>query len=87
MPNGWNISLPVINGTHSMRARDMSGGCSLFLRVGMAKTRGQKSQVRWGSFKGGLRGNFITWRMVGLWNKLPGEVVGTDTIITRQTWI
>eukprot|EP00061_Rhincodon_typus_P004079 g21690.t1 len=43
--------------------------------VGESKTRGER-------FEKNLRGNFITQRVVRVWNELPEEVVEAITIAT-----
>jgi len=43
---------------------------------------GHRFKVRGARFKGDVRGNIFTHRVVGAWNSLPGEVVDADTIVT-----
>ena len=54
----------------------------LFPRVEESITRGHRFKVRGARFKGDVRGRFLTQRVVGAWNSLPGEVVEADTIVT-----
>eukprot|EP00061_Rhincodon_typus_P008415 g31002.t1 len=56
---------------------DKVNGKTLFPRVGEFKTRGHIFNVKGEKFKRDLRSNFLTQKMVHMWNELLAEVVET----------
>ena len=51
------------------------------LRVGEIQTRRHELRVRGQKFRGNMRGNFFTQRVVAVWNELPVEVVEAGSIL------
>ena len=47
-------------------------------------TRGHGLKVRCWRFRGDLRENLFTQRVVGIWNSLPERVVEAGTLTTSQ---
>ena len=51
------------------------------LRVGKIPTRGHSFRIEGQRFRGNMRGNFFTQRVVAVWNGLPVEVVEAGSIL------
>jgi len=64
-----------------MRGINRKNTC-LLPREGELKTRGHRFKVRAERFKKDLRDNFITQRVVRLWNELSEKVGEADSIAT-----
>ncbi|MDZ1603208.1 reverse transcriptase family protein, partial [Klebsiella pneumoniae] len=65
-----------------IRGIDRVDSQRLFPQVEQSVTRGHKFKVKGGRYRGDVRGRFFTQRVVGAWNALPGEVVGSETLGT-----
>ena len=55
------------------------------LRVGKIQTRGHDMRIKGQKFRGNMRGNFFTQRVVAVWNDLPAEVVEAGSILTFKS--
>lgn len=53
---------------------------TIFKRKRCSRTRGHGMKLEGGRFRGNMRKNFFTERVVDKWNTLPEEVVGAETI-------
>ena len=62
------------------RGMDGMDSQNLFPRVDMSIARGHRFKVKGGKFKGGVRSEFLTQRVISAWNALPEELVEADTI-------
>ena len=66
-----------------MRGIDRVDVDKLFpLRVGKIQTRGHDLRIKGQKFRGNMRGNFFTQRVVAVWNELPVEVVEAGSILS-----
>ena len=66
-----------------MRGIDRVDVDKLFpLRIGKIQTRGHDFRIKGQRFRGNMRGNFFTQRVVAVWNELPVEVVAAGSLVS-----
>ena len=69
-----------------MKGIDRVDVAKLFpLWVGKIRTRGHDLRIKGPKFRGNMRGNFFTQRVVAVWNEFPAEVVEAGSILTIKS--
>ena len=63
-----------------MKGIDKIEAGRLFPQAGETRTKGQGLKIRGSRFRTELRRNFLTQRVVNLWNSLPSEAVGDTSL-------
>ena len=70
-----------------MRGMDRVDRQQLFPLIERPVTRGHKVKVRGGRFRGDLRKNVFTQRVVTVWNALPGRVVEAGCLTSFKRYL
>ena len=71
-----------------MRGMDRVDREQLFPLVEGSVPRGHKLKIRSGKFRGDLRKNIFTQRVVKIWNALPGRMVEAGGLTSvKSTWM
>ncbi len=70
-----------------VRGFDWVDAVKMFPMVGETRTRGHNLKIRGCHYKTEMGRNFLTQRVVGLWNLLPQRAVEAATLNTFKTEI